>query len=86
MTNPVLSIKFDHAFGILGLFLMLVVARLTDRAYPVRPSGAGRLSGFLARRAIDSIAAIGWLADRLPILGPSRHSGPSRHVYEETPA
>ena len=52
--------------GVVGLFLMLVVARLTDRAYYLHNDTlAGRASGFLARRVIDAIALIGWLCDRL---------------------
>ena len=67
--NRVPSINGDQALGLLGLFLILVVARLADRSYSVQHTVAGRLSGFVARRAIDAVAAIGWLVDRLP------HSG-----------
>lgn len=52
--------------GVVGLFLMLVVARLTDRAYYLHEDTlAGRASGFLARRVIDAIAFVGWLCDHL---------------------
>ena len=40
--------------GLAGLFLMLLVARLANHG------------GFLAERAIDVIAVIGWIADHLP--------------------
>lgn len=53
--------------GVVGLFLMLVIARLTDRAYLPHATLAGRASGFVARRVIDAIALIGWLCDRLPM-------------------
>ena len=53
--------------GVVGLFLMLAIARLTDRAYLRHAPLAGRASGFLARRVIDAIALIGWLCDRLPM-------------------
>ena len=33
MTNKILSIEMGHALGMLGLFLMLVVARLSNHAY-----------------------------------------------------
>jgi hypothetical protein len=67
MTNKVLSIETGHALGVLGLLLMLVIDRLADPAYAVQQDGADRLTGFLARRAIDGIAAVGWLVDRLPL-------------------
>jgi hypothetical protein len=66
MTNKVLSIEMGHALGIFGLFLMLVVARLANRAYEPQQTAADRLTSFLARRAIDSVAAIGWVVDHLP--------------------
>ena len=69
MTNRVPLIRGDQALGLLGLFLMLVVAKLADRDYSTQHTVAGRLSGFVALRAIDGVAAVGWLVDRLP------HSG-----------
>jgi hypothetical protein len=66
MTNKVPSIEPEHALGILGLFLMLVIARLAPRAYEPQRTSADRLTSFLARRVIDGIAVIGWLADHLP--------------------
>jgi hypothetical protein len=67
MTNKVLSIETGHTLGLLGLFLMLVIAHLVDPAYRVQHGNADRLTGFLARRAIDGIAGVGWLVDRLPL-------------------
>jgi hypothetical protein len=69
MTNRGFSIRGDQALGLLGLFLMMVVAKLADRDYAVQRTLAERVSGFVALRAIDGVAAIGWLVDRLP------HSG-----------
>jgi hypothetical protein len=66
MTNRFLSIKTGLVLGHVGLFLMLVIANLADRAYGVQLTRADKLSGFFARRGIDAVAAIGWLFDRLP--------------------
>jgi hypothetical protein len=66
MTNKVLSVKPENALGILGLFLMLVIARLAPRAYEPQKTAADQLTSLLARRVIDGIAVIGWLADHLP--------------------
>jgi hypothetical protein len=88
MTNRVLSINADQAIGLVGLFLMLAVARLADRGYSVQDTRAGRVFGFLARRAIDGIAVIGWLADHLPQLQsvPADGSRPSHTSYGATAA
>ena len=67
MTNRVLSIDVDQALGLVGLFLMLLVAKLAERGYAPQRSSAGRLGGFLARRAIDGVAVIGWVVDRIPL-------------------
>ena len=66
MTNTVLSTEPGHALGTLGLFLMLVIARLAPCAYEAQETAGDRLASFLSRRVIDGIAAIGWLADHLP--------------------
>jgi hypothetical protein len=66
MTNTALSFNGDHALGVLGLFLMVVVARLADPAYAATHTAAERIRGYVARRAIDGVAFVGWLADRLP--------------------
>lgn len=60
------AITVDHALGLVGLFLMLVVARLAAPASSAHTTAPGRAAGFAARRAIDAIGAIGWLFDRLP--------------------
>jgi hypothetical protein len=59
--------------GVLGLFLMLVVARLTASAYYGPPTTVGRVRGFAARRLIDAVAVVGWLFDRLPSHPPVAH-------------
>ena len=66
MTNKILSIEMEHALGMLGLFLMLVVARLSNHAYEPQQAAVDRLTSFLARRVIDGIAAIGWVVDHVP--------------------
>jgi hypothetical protein len=52
--------------GPVGLFLLIVVGTLADRGYGPQPTFASRVSGGMARRAIDAIAVMGWLVDRLP--------------------
>ena len=75
MTNHVLASDANQTVGMLGLFLMLVVARLANRGYSTQPATgtpndllrpAGGFPGFLARRGIDGVAAFGWIADHLP--------------------
>ena len=73
MTNKVLSIETERALGILGLFLMLVIARLANRAYEPQQTAADRLTSFLARRVIDGIAAIGWVVDHVPAPSAPHH-------------
>jgi hypothetical protein len=70
MVNQTLSPVFERLLGVVGLFLMLIVARLADRGYAPQQTAAARVSGFLARRGIDIVAAGGWLVDRLPLPGP----------------
>ena len=65
--NPM---NFEPALGALGLLLMLLVARLTPAAYENHKTVSAHVSGFLARRGIDAIAVVGWLADRLPVTAP----------------
>ena len=71
MTKNVFPMNTEHILGCLGLFLLLLVARLSDTADNTRHTVAAQVSGFLARRAIDAVAVIGWLADRLPAAEPS---------------
>lgn len=66
MKNPIHSVDIEHTLALLGLALMLIVAWLANRGYSAHATVAGRIVGALARRAIDGIAVIGWLADRLP--------------------
>jgi len=73
MNNRVLSSGVERALGLLGLFLMLVVAKLASQRSTVKHTVAGQVWAFLVRRAIDGIAVIGWLADRL--LPPSATNG-----------
>jgi len=68
MTNWILPSDCGRMLGVIGLFLMLVTARLAERGYAGQPTVAARLLGFLARRAIDGVATIGWLVDRLPLV------------------
>lgn len=58
-------VDMDRALALLGLFLMLAIARLCGPAYNGSRTTARRVSGFLARRAIDAIAIVGRLVDRL---------------------
>jgi hypothetical protein len=58
--------RSNHALGTLGLFLLLLLAKLAPGAYGPHRTVRQRLRSALARRAIDGLAAIGWLADRLP--------------------
>lgn len=55
-----------HPLGMVGLFLVLVVARLAGPALAAHTTTAGRVSGFAARRAIDAVGIVGWFFDRLP--------------------
>ena len=76
MTKNEFRMNTEHILGCLGLFLLLLIVRLSDIAYNPRHTVAGQVSGFLARRAIDAVAVIGWLADRLPAPEPSSHPHP----------
>jgi hypothetical protein len=60
------AINTEKVLGWVGLFLLLVVSKLTDVADRPQETLADRVSGWIARRGIDLVAAIGWLADRLP--------------------
>jgi hypothetical protein len=66
MTNRRLS-TFEGILGLVGLFLILVVRALAERGYSAQQTIGGQLTGFVARRAIDGVAIIGWLVDRLPV-------------------
>lgn len=60
------TIDVDHTLGLIGLFLMLAVARMAGPAFAEHPTPSSRAAGFAARRAIDVVGGIGWLFDRLP--------------------
>jgi hypothetical protein len=66
MKNPFRDFEVEHALGLLGLWLALVLVRLANSGYGEQVTHADRISGFLARRGIDGIAFIGWLVDLLP--------------------
>jgi hypothetical protein len=66
MTKRLLPENREHALGTVGLLLMLSVAKLAERACPSQQTYLQRARALLARRAIDGIAVIGWLVDRLP--------------------
>ena len=62
MTKHLFPMNTEHVLGSVGLFLLIVVGKLADRGYGLQQTFAGRVSGCMARRAIDA----GWLVDRLP--------------------
>lgn len=66
MTKHLFPMNTEHVLGSVGLFLLIVVGKLADRGYDPQQTFAGRVSGCMARRAIDAIAVLGWLVDRLP--------------------
>jgi hypothetical protein len=77
--NPM---HLEPSLGALGLLLMLLVARLTPAAYGDQRNVRGQLSGFVARRAIDAVAVLGWLADRLPAPAPVRGTALVAHQVQ----
>jgi hypothetical protein len=71
MTKRRLPVTTKHPLGTLGLLLILVVAKLAGYLDPSHPQNRHRAQAFFARRAIDGVAVIGWLVDRLgPRLSP----------------
>ena len=66
MTKHLFPMNTEHVLGSVGLFLLMVVGKLADRGYVRQQTFAGRVSGCMARRAIDAIAVMGWIVDRLP--------------------
>lgn len=61
-----LRIGTGHLLGTVGLFLLLLLGKLVPLAAESPRTARQRAQSLLARRAIDAIAMIGWLADRLP--------------------
>ena len=55
MTKRMVATESDDRLALIGLFLMLLVARLANHG------------SFVARRAIDAVAVFGWIADHLPL-------------------
>ena len=70
----------DDSIAHLGLLLLLLVGPLSDAAQS-RQGFASFVRGFLARRAIDGIAAIGWVADRMTAVHRSRPAATGRTGY-----
>ena len=66
MGNPILTVDVEHALGVIGLMLMLIVIVMARHGYTAHQTITGRFGGFLARRTIDAVALIGWLVDHLP--------------------
>jgi len=65
MTKHLFPMNTEHVLGSVGLFLLIVVGKLADQGYGPQRTFTSRVSGSMARRAIDAIAVIGWLVDRL---------------------
>ncbi len=55
----------SHPLGSFGLLLVGLVGRLADHASPSNRADDRGAKAFLARRAIDAIAIVGWTVDRL---------------------
>ena len=65
MTSRRRFANIHHPLGSFGLLLVGLVGRLADHASPSNPAEYRRATAFLARRAIDAIAIVGWSVDRL---------------------
>ena len=66
MTKHLFPMNTADVLGSVGLFLLIVVARLAERGYGPQQTFAAQVSGCIARRAIDAIAVAGWLVDACP--------------------
>jgi hypothetical protein len=66
MTKHVFPMNTEHLLGSVGLFLLIVVDKLADRGDGPQQTFVGRAFRWLARRAVDAIAVVGWFVDRLP--------------------
>ena len=69
----------DDSLANLGLLMLLLLGPLSEVASGKRPGFAPGVRAFLARRAIDGFAAIGWVADRISGLPQSTATG-DRHT------
>lgn len=74
MTKHLFPVDAEHVLGSIGLLLLVVVANLAKRGDGRQRTFADHVSAWMARRAIDAIAVIGWLVDRLfpPAVVPRR--------------
>jgi hypothetical protein len=63
MKTQSLATRIDQLLGPVGLFALVAVGQLAGPAYD---GSSGKIAGVVARRAIDLLAGVGWLADRLP--------------------
>ena len=63
MTKRLLPMNTQHVLGSIGLFLLLLVVRLADRGDRPQEAHTRLVSGYMARRAIDFVAVVGWLFD-----------------------
>lgn len=60
-----LSFRGERVVGTFAVLLILLLAKLVTPAYDRQQTREERIRGFLARRAIDAIAIIGWTVDRV---------------------
>ena len=81
MARGVFRRGVEHAMGTFGLLLIVLISKLADCECPSRgmPHPA---RAFLARRAMDGIAAIGWTVDRLSGY-PVQHMGEAQVIGNE---
>jgi hypothetical protein len=63
MNRQSFTTGIDRLLAPVGLFALVAVGQLAGPAYD---GSSGSVAGFAARRAIDLLAGVGWLADRLP--------------------
>lgn len=57
----------ERALGSLGLFLLGLVSWAADRL-----QGRAPIAAVLERLVLNSVTAVGWVIDRLPLPDPSR--------------
>jgi len=72
MKRGLITTVTDDSVAYLGLFLLLLLASLSDAADTGFAPG---VRGFLARRAIDGIAAVGRVVDLMAGVSDSRLAG-----------
>lgn len=59
------SLTGESALSMLGVLLILVIAKLGTPAHAGSQTRVERVRAFLARRVLDAISVIGWTVDRL---------------------